>query len=61
MMLAAITVITIGSVKTKRKPTDLQKFKTMAIWFSVALLIIFISIPWEFSPVSPGRPYYRPF
>lgn len=60
MMLTAIIIITIGSAKAKRRQTDTQKFKTMAIWFSVALLIILIMIPWGFSPFV-SRPYYRSF
>lgn len=60
MMLIAIVVITIGSAKAKRKQTDTKKFKTMAIWFSIALLIILTMIPWTFSPLV-SRPFYRPF
>lgn len=60
MMVVAITLLTIGSAKTKRKTTDQQKFKTMAIWFTIALLIIFLSIPWHFSPLT-SRPYFRWF
>jgi hypothetical protein len=60
MMVVAIIIVTIGSVAAKRKPTDVLKFKTMAIWYSVALVIIFLSIPWEFSAFT-SRPYYRPF
>jgi hypothetical protein len=59
MMLIAITFITIGSSNAKRLSHDHQKFKTMAIWFSIALLIILISIPWPFSPIAPNRPYFR--
>ena len=59
MMLIAITLITIGSAKAKRKPTGKEKFKTMAIWFTVALLIILSSIPWSFSPLI-SRPNFRP-
>lgn len=60
MMLTAIVIITIGSIKAKRKQPDTEKFKTMAIWFSVALLIILTMIPWVFSPLV-NRPYFRPF
>lgn len=60
MMVIAIIILTIGSVKTKRKTIDQQKFKTMAIWFTIALLIIFLSIPWHFSPLT-SRPYFRWF
>lgn len=60
MMVVAIVVITIGSAKAKRKKEDSEKFKTMAIWFSVGLFIILTSIPWWFSPLV-NRPYFRPF
>lgn len=58
LMLAAIVVITIGSARARRQPTDRLKFKTMMAWFSVALLIIFLAIPWPFSPFA-NRPYFR--
>ncbi|MCO5946636.1 hypothetical protein [Mucilaginibacter flavidus] len=60
MMAIAIVFITIGSAKAKRKPTDKDKFKTMAIWFSISLLLIFTSIPWSFSPLI-SRPLWRWF
>jgi len=59
MMLSAIVIITIGSALAKRKPTDREKFKTMLVWFSIALTLIFIAIPWPFSPLVQ-RPYLRP-
>ena len=60
MMLAAITIITIGSVIAKRKDNDKEKFKALAIWYTIALVIIVTSVPWPFSPLV-GRPYFRPF
>lgn len=60
VMLIAITLITIGSAKAKRKQTDKEKFRTMAIWFSIGLLLILSSIPWSFSPLV-SRPNFRPF
>ena len=60
MMLIAIIIISIGSVKVKNKTTDNEKFRTMAIWFTIGLLIILISIPWAFSPLA-SRPYFRTF
>ncbi|TJZ62736.1 hypothetical protein FAZ15_00015 [Sphingobacterium olei] len=58
LMLISIVLITIGSAVAKRKETDKAKFKTMMIWFTIALVIIFIAIPWPFSPFS-SRPYMR--
>ena len=60
LMLSALVVLTIGSAVAKRKKTDRDKFRTMLIWFSLALVLIFIAIPWPFSPLS-GRPYLRSF
>jgi hypothetical protein len=58
LMFSAIVLITIGSALAKRKLADRDKFKTMLIWFSIALVIIFIAIPWPFSPLA-NRPYFR--
>jgi uncharacterized membrane protein YfcA len=60
MMLAAIVVATIGSALAKRKPTAPEKFRTMAVWFSLSLVIILMNIPWPFSPMA-GRPWLRGF
>jgi hypothetical protein len=60
LMLTAIVVLTIGSAIAKRKPTDKEKFKTMLVWYSIALIIIFIAVPWSFSPLS-SRPNFRVF
>lgn len=58
LMLVAIVIITISSALAKRKETDREKFKTMLWWFSIALCIIIIAIPWPFSPLA-SRPYLR--
>lgn len=60
VMLTAIVVITIGSALAKRRTTDTNKFRTMLIWFSAGLLLIFLAIPWPFSPFA-NRPYIRLF
>ena len=59
-MLVAIAIISISSARARRKFTDYQKFKTLAVGFTVALFIILISIPWPFSPLA-NRPYLRMF
>lgn len=58
LMLIAIILITIGSALSNRKTTDKEKYKTMVVWFSISLIIIFIAIPWPFSPLA-NRPYFR--
>lgn len=60
LMVSAIVILTIGSAKAKRMETDKLKFQTILIWFSLALVIILIAIPWPFSPLA-NRPYFRSF
>ncbi|WP_234571069.1 cytochrome B [Rhodohalobacter sp. 614A] len=60
LMIIAIVLITIGSAKAKRLADDTKKFKTIAIWFTIGLLIILVSIPWPFSPID-ARPWVRIF
>jgi hypothetical protein len=45
--IIAITLITIGFSKHKKKTTDAAKFKTIAIFYGIALLLILSRIPWS--------------
>ena len=47
-MVLAIILITIGYSKAKKAAEDKAKFKKTAIWFTISLLIVLISIPWPF-------------
>ena len=58
LMTLAIVVLTLGSALAKRRATDPAKFRTMALWFTGALLLILAAIPWPFSPFA-HRPYFR--
>lgn len=58
MMLSSIVLVTVGAAIAKRKQADRDKFRTMLVWYSIALILIFIAIPWPFSPIAQ-RPYYR--
>lgn len=60
LMTIAIIVVTIGSSTVKRQQSDAAKFKTMAIFYTIAFIIILMAIPWPFSPLS-ARPYFRTF
>lgn len=48
VMIIAVILITIGYAVGKRKAADIAKFKTIAIYYLIALLLILISIPWPF-------------
>ena len=47
MMIIAIVLITIGWSKHKKKTEDAAKFKTFAIFYGLALLLILSRIPWS--------------
>ena len=47
MMILAIVFITIGWSKHKKKTEDAAKFKTFAIFYGIALLLILSKIPWS--------------
>ena len=46
MILIAIALITIGFSKHKKKTSDNAKFKTITVFYGIALLIILGMIPW---------------
>jgi hypothetical protein len=52
LMLASVVIITIGSALAKRRDTAQAQFRTMLWWYGVALLSIFLFIPWPFSPLA---------
>jgi len=60
MMLLAVMCITMGSSISRRKKNDREKFKAIALWYSIGFILIFTSIPWAFSPFT-NRPYFRFF
>jgi len=47
MMILAVIIITIGFSKHKKKTTDSAKFKTIAIYYGIALLFVLSKIPWS--------------
>lgn len=47
MMILAITLITVGFSKHKKQTTDNGKFKTIAMYYGIALLFVLSRIPWS--------------
>lgn len=45
--IIAVTLITIGYSKHKKKLTSISKFKTIAIFYSFALVLFLSRIPWN--------------
>lgn len=54
MMIIAIILITLGYSLAKRGKEDEAKHKRTAIFFLLALVVIFLAIPWPWSAVARG-------
>ncbi|HSP12279.1 MAG TPA: hypothetical protein VLO29_07110 [Salegentibacter sp.] len=47
IMIIAVVLITIGYSKHKKKLTSKPKFKVLAIFYSIALILMLSRIPWN--------------
>lgn len=47
MMLIAVILVHIGRAKSKKNVLDKAKFKTGAIYFLIAFVVIMMAIPWH--------------
>ena len=48
MMLLSVVFATIGNAKAKRAANDAKAFQARVLWFSIALVLILVAIPWPF-------------
>ena len=48
--ILAVALITVGYSKHKKKLVSKPKYKTIAIFYSIALILIFSRIPWNVWP-----------
>ena len=55
IMLVAVVVAHIGSSRAKKAADDKGKFKQAAIFFTIAMILIFLGIPWPFLSTGAGR------
>jgi len=46
IMLLAVVLITIGYTKHKKKQSPKAKFKTIAVFYTIALILVLSRIPW---------------
>jgi hypothetical protein len=56
-MILAIVFAHAGRARTRKIPHDARRHKIVAIFFTVAILLVLASIPWPGSP--QGRPLLR--
>jgi len=59
MMLIALIVAHIGSALIKKRTDATAKFRIGFILFLLAMIIIFLAIPWPFLTAGSGRPWLR--
>ncbi len=57
-MLIAIVLMHIGKAQGKKRISDRAKHRRTVIFYSLALDIILLSIPWPFRVVGAGRGWY---
>jgi hypothetical protein len=58
MMVIAIALVHIGKAQAKKNIPDAAKHKKTFIFFLVAMIIMFLSIPWPFREVGAGRGWF---
>jgi hypothetical protein len=59
-MITSVVLMTVGSSLAKRADDDRRRFRSIAIYWTIAILLIAMLIPWPFSPLAQ-RPLWRPF
>lgn len=57
-MLIAIILLHIGKAQGKKAIGDRAKHRRTVIYYTIALLIILLSIPWPFRTVAAGSGWY---
>jgi membrane protein DedA with SNARE-associated domain len=54
VMLIAIVLVTIGRRKAENATEPAKKHKTIALWYTIGLILILASIPWPFRNLGAG-------
>lgn len=52
-MILAVVCAHVGSITARRAQEDIGKHRRSAIWFTIAMVIIVLAIPW-WRPLLPG-------
>ena len=58
IMSIAIVFVTVGRISSKKMKTDWQKHKRVFVFYSIALLLVLVAIPWPFREVGAGRGWF---
>jgi uncharacterized membrane protein YozB (DUF420 family) len=54
LMIIAVILITIGYIKSARTDNEIKKHKLILGYYSIAFLLILVSIPWPFRGIGGG-------
>jgi membrane protein DedA with SNARE-associated domain len=54
VMIIAIALVTIGRRKAENATEPAKKHKTIALWYTIGLILILASIPWPFRNLGAG-------
>lgn len=57
MMVIALVIAHIGGAQIKKTDESIKKYRRMAIWTLVSILLVLAAIPWPF--MATGRPLLR--
>jgi hypothetical protein len=52
-MIVAVVLIHVGTAMARRASEPVKKHRSAALWFSLAVIIILVAIPWS-RPLFPG-------
>lgn len=55
MMIIAIVLLTIGRKKAEKATDAIKKHKTIITWYVIALILVFVAIPWPFRTALGGQ------
>lgn len=54
LMVLAIVIVTIGRKKAEKSTIPSAKHKTIAVWYTIGLILILAGIPWPFREALGG-------
>jgi hypothetical protein len=60
IMIIAMALAHVGRAQSKKAADSLGKFRRAAIWYTVSIVVVLMSIPWPFM-ANVGRPLLRLF
>jgi hypothetical protein len=58
IMIIAVVVAHIGRSRSKKAATDTGKHKQAAIFFTAAMVLVLLAIPWPFLSAGAGRGWF---